>query len=180
MRRGGGSRDRSGLVFVLIMLFDQLNRMGLFRNGNGNNRLPIITLATMAVCIVLHFFLPEIQHLLPFSPSIGDVCIHVPSIWYNHDWKRLFTAAVFHADDTHLYYNMLSLLWKGSQLELSMGSPRFAATLASLTALSHSLVVVGSMIAFRYFDYSNGLRSCAGLLFHVMHTLHSPSMMSCH
>jgi len=37
-------------------------------------------------------------------------------------WKRLLGSAFVHADDHHLYYNMLSLLWKGIQLETSMGS----------------------------------------------------------
>lgn len=157
--RGSGARNRSGLLVMAIMLMDQLNRMGIMRNGPGGR--PTVTLLTMGVCIILHFFLPEVAHLLPFSPAIDQVCIHVPSIWYNNDWKRLFTAALFHVDDTHLYYNMVSLLYKGSQLEPSMGSANFAGMLTVLTALSHGILVAGSLIAFQHFDYSGGLRSCA-------------------
>lgn len=39
--------------------------------------------------------------------------------------KRLFTSVFLHASNYHLYYNISSLLWKGSFLEVTMGSKSF-------------------------------------------------------
>lgn len=36
--------------------------------------------------------------------------------------QRLLLSALVHGDDRHLYYNMTSLLWKGINLEASMGT----------------------------------------------------------
>ena len=33
-------------------------------------------------------------------------------IWYDGEWMRLLAPALMHASDMHLYYNMISLLWK--------------------------------------------------------------------
>ena len=38
---------------------------------------------------------------------------------------RIFTSVFLHLENYHLYYNMSSLLWKGSFLEVSMGSKSF-------------------------------------------------------
>lgn len=33
-------------------------------------------------------------------------------IIYRREWIRLLASTVIHADDMHLYYNMISFLWK--------------------------------------------------------------------
>jgi membrane associated rhomboid family serine protease len=33
-------------------------------------------------------------------------------LWQGREWGRLFTSGFLHGDDSHLYYNMVSLLWK--------------------------------------------------------------------
>jgi membrane associated rhomboid family serine protease len=55
-------------------------------------------------------------------------------------WHRLFWSALLHADEWHLYYNMSSLLWKGLQLETSLGSARFLLLLLELWASSSALL----------------------------------------
>ncbi|KAJ7542159.1 hypothetical protein O6H91_10G092500 [Diphasiastrum complanatum] len=62
------------------------------------------------------------------------------------DLKRVFMSAFYHVDETHLVYNMLSLLWKGVQLEVNIGSGKFAAMIAVLLGLSHGLVVLLSKV----------------------------------
>lgn len=64
----------------------------------------------------------------------------------NGAWDRLFWGVVLHADEWHLYYNMSSLLWKGLQLETSLGSARFAALMLELWA-SCSLLLCGAYCA---------------------------------
>lgn len=64
------------------------------------------------------------------------------------DWdlKRLWLSAFYHVDEAHLVYNMISLMWKGVQLEGAMGSQKFATMVAVLLGLSHSLVVASSTL----------------------------------
>lgn len=46
----------------------------------------------------------------------------------------------------HLYYNLASLLYKGTLLEARLGSLRFAALVAELLLLSQGLYVVGAAL----------------------------------
>lgn len=55
-------------------------------------------------------------------------------------------------DDAHLVYNMVSLLWKGVQLENNMGSARFAGMVTVLLGMSHGLVVVSAKLLAMYAD----------------------------
>ena len=45
-----------------------------------------------------------------------------------------------HADEWHLYYNMTSLLWKGLQLESTLGSVRFLLLVCELWATSSAII----------------------------------------
>ncbi|KAK8950834.1 hypothetical protein KSP39_PZI004667 [Platanthera zijinensis] len=55
--------------------------------------------------------------------------------------------------ESHLVYNMMSLLWKGIQLENSMGSVEYTSMMAALLCLSQgiSLLLAKSLLIF--FDY---------------------------
>lgn len=55
-------------------------------------------------------------------------------------------------DDAHLVYNMVSLLWKGVQLEHNMGSARFAGMVTVLLGMSHGLVVLSAKLLAVYGD----------------------------
>ena len=75
---------------------------------------------------------------------------------------------------------MLSLLWKGVQLERRMGSLKFAEMVAVLLGLSHGLVVVLAKGLNTFFDYPDALYShCAigfsGVLFALKVVLNSDS-----
>ncbi|KDD74636.1 hypothetical protein H632_c1166p0, partial [Helicosporidium sp. ATCC 50920] len=60
----------------------------------------------------------------------------VPGAVLEGDWLRLVTAPFIHGGDLHLYYNMSSLLWKGSVLEPLLGSRAFGLVVAELTLTS--------------------------------------------
>lgn len=60
-------------------------------------------------------------------------------IFSSHHWTelyRIFTSVVIHIDDYHLYYNISSLLWKGSFLEVVTGSKSFIVMTLFLTVVS--------------------------------------------
>jgi rhomboid domain-containing protein 1 len=48
----------------------------------------------------------------------------------------------YHLSETHLFYNMTSLLWKGVQLEMSVGSAGFASMVAALLGLSQGITLL--------------------------------------
>ncbi|XP_043558796.1 rhomboid-related protein 4 [Chiloscyllium plagiosum] len=102
-------RQRGGNLGLLLLLSQ------IIQVGFGN--IPPITLITMALNVYL--FLSPIKPLL-------DVCISVHETWNRKDWKRLFYSPFHHADDWHLYFNMVSMLYKGIKLEPRIGTRWFA------------------------------------------------------
>jgi rhomboid domain-containing protein 1 len=47
-----------------------------------------------------------------------------------------------HGYESHLFFNMTSLLWMGSELETSMGSAKFASMVATLLGLSQGITLL--------------------------------------
>jgi rhomboid domain-containing protein 1 len=58
------------------------------------------------------------------------------------DLTRFFLSPFYHLSESHLFYNMTSLLWKGIQLETSMGSAEFASMVAVLLGLSQGITLL--------------------------------------
>lgn len=95
------------------------------------------------------------------------------------DLKRLLLSPFYHIDETHLVYNMMSLLWKGIQLETSMGSAEFASMVATLVGMSQAvtLVLAKSLLFFDYEKayYSEYAVGFSGVLFAMKVVLNSHS-----
>lgn len=66
-------------------------------------------------------------------------------------WGRLFWSTLLHADEWHLYYNMTSLLWKGLQLETSIGSVPLLCLILELWASTSALMVALYWACNKYF-----------------------------
>lgn len=58
------------------------------------------------------------------------------------DLTRFFLSAFYHLSETHFFFNMSSLLWKGIQLETSMGSVEFASMVAALLGMSQGITLL--------------------------------------
>ncbi|KAG8445300.1 hypothetical protein GDO86_010185 [Hymenochirus boettgeri] len=102
-------RRQRGSNTGLLLLLAQLYQFGL-------SNIPPLTLAALGLNIFLF--------LNPFKP-LHDVCISVHSGYHHGDWQRFLLSPFHHADDWHLYFNMVSLLWKGTKLEKRLGSVLF-------------------------------------------------------
>ncbi|KAJ8368164.1 hypothetical protein SKAU_G00081920 [Synaphobranchus kaupii] len=112
------NRPRGGNL-GLLLLASQIFQMGA-------NNIPPVTLATLGLNIYL--FLAPLARL-------SQACISVQTCWAR-DWRRLLLAPLHHADDWHLYYNMVSLLWKGARLERRLGGAWFAYLLSVFSLLT--------------------------------------------
>lgn len=104
-------------------------------------RKPVVTAALIAAQTLIHLRPGKLDAILP---TLSEVCLNPYFVVKNRDLKRLWLSALYHVDETHLVYNMISLTWKGIQLENSMGSQNYAAMVAVLLGLSSSLVVASS------------------------------------
>ncbi|XP_019388594.1 PREDICTED: rhomboid-related protein 4 [Crocodylus porosus] len=129
-------RRQRGLNMGLIMLLSQIFQIGL-------TNIPPVTLGTL----VLNIFL----FLNPLKPLI-KACISVEEGYYQKDWQRLLLAPIHHADDWHLYFNMVSMLWKGIMLERKLGSIWFAYIISTFSVL---IGVVYMVLEFALGEFMN-------------------------
>lgn len=135
------------------------------------------TLPIKPPATILLLFLNIYPHINPYvnvlGYSLSDIrgnCLLPSKIISNYRWNgiipynRLILSGFIHADDTHLYYNMLSLLWKGCNLEQQMKTLKFSIFIVFSLIVSHSLVVFLSYILLEYLQFdrsTTGYDSCA-------------------
>ncbi|XP_034723590.1 rhomboid-related protein 4 isoform X3 [Etheostoma cragini] len=104
----------------LMLLASQLFLMGL-------DNIPPVTLAVLGLNVYLYLF--------PAAPLM-QACVSVQQAYWFKDWRRLLLSPLHHADDWHLYFNMVSFLWKGTKLERRLGGPWFLYLLAVFSLLT--------------------------------------------
>lgn len=112
-------RRQRGVSAGLLLLLYQISQVGL-------QNIPAVTLGVL----ILNIFL----FLNPLRP-LHEVCLSVNEAVHRKNWQRLLLAPFHHADDWHLYYNMISMLWKGIMLERKLKSIWFAYTIAVFSVL---------------------------------------------
>ncbi|XP_077344321.1 rhomboid-related protein 4 [Lithobates pipiens] len=138
---------RRGANAGLLLLFAQIYQFGF-------NNIPPVTLALLGLNIYL--FLNPIKPLL-------YVCISVHEGYYHRDWERFLFSPFHHADDWHLYFNMVSLLWKGTKLEQKLGSVSFAVIIAAFSQLIGVVyVLVQLLLAENLHDPSYKMQCAVG------------------
>uniref|UniRef100_A0A8C5M4W5 Rhomboid domain containing 1 n=1 Tax=Leptobrachium leishanense TaxID=445787 RepID=A0A8C5M4W5_9ANUR len=146
-------RRHRGANLGLFLLFAQIFQFGF-------NNIPPVTLAALGLNIYLF--------LNPVKPLLA-VCISVHEGFNHRDWKRLLFSPFHHADDWHLYFNMVSLLWKGSKLESRLGSTKFAAIIAVFSQLIGVIYVILQLFLAELMDDPSYKMQCAvgfsGVLF---------------
>ncbi|XP_062872350.1 rhomboid-related protein 4 [Trichomycterus rosablanca] len=119
-----------GFNIGLFLLASQVLQLGL-------DNIPPITLVTLGFNVYLFLF--------PAKPLL-QACISVQQAYTYGDWRRLLFSPFHHVDDWHLYFNMVSFLWKGVKLEHRLSSSWFAFLLAVfslLTGLVYLLLEAG-------------------------------------
>ena len=76
----------------------------------------------------------------------AEVCLSAQAVLVWREYERLILSSLEHADDMHLYYNMISFLSKGKSLEDRFGSAYFAYLLAVFTLLSNCTAIALSSL----------------------------------
>ncbi|NWS93639.1 RHBL4 protein, partial [Mionectes macconnelli] len=137
----------------LLLLLYQMSQVGL-------QNIPPVTLGAIALNVFLF--------LNPVRP-LSEVCISVNEAIYKRNWQRLLLSPFHHADDWHLYYNMISMLWKGIMLEKRLRSVWFAYIIAVFSVLIGVVYVVLEFLLVKILDDPSYEMSCgvgfSGVLF---------------
>eukprot|EP01134_Creolimax_fragrantissima_P000651 CFRG0651T1 len=154
---GGGYRHRGrrgGNTGVILLLIEILRV--------GWDHIPPITLS-LVLGMVFIFINPVHWQMLP----LGQACLSATKIIRSPGQQtyRILSHAFFHGDDIHLYYNMISLIHKGQQLEPRVGMHMYALMVASMTILEagfYIMVVDGLRMIFGYGAPLVGSDCCVG------------------
>lgn len=140
-------RRQRGVSAGLLLLLYQISQVGL-------QNIPSVTLGVL----VLNIFL----FLSPLKP-LSEVCLSVHEAVHRKDWQRLLLSPFHHADDWHLYYNMLSMLWKGIMLERKLKSIWFAYIITVFSVLIGVVYMVLEVLLVMILDDpSYGMNCCVG------------------
>ncbi|KDP28027.1 hypothetical protein JCGZ_19107 [Jatropha curcas] len=138
---------------------------------------PPVTAGLLATNTLIYLRPSFLHHILP---SIHEVWFNSYLILKHRDLKRFFLSPFYHVGESHLVYNMISLLWKGIQLESSMGSAEFASMVAALLTMSQGITLLLSKSLLLFFDYGRPFYSeyavgFSGVLFAMKVVLNSQS-----
>lgn len=148
-RGRGGMRGQRAPGLAIGLLVAQILQMGV-------DRVPPVTLGAIAAQVAIFLRLVK----LPFG-DIHEVCVSSLNVWYRGDWKRLFLASFYHLDEWHLYFNMVSMLWKGVNLERRLGSAYFAYMVLVFSVLTNAILVGLGVIAEEILHDHSYISTCA-------------------
>lgn len=164
---GGRGRSHGLLALLALHAGNEFHRLGW---------IPPVT-AGLVLGNALVYLRPGPLHRL--LPSVTAVCFNPHLIFRYGDLRRLFLSAFYHANESHLVYNMMSLVWKGVQLESSLGSVEFASMVAALLGLSQciTLILAKSLLLLDYTEpyYSQYSVGFSGVLFAMKVVLNAHS-----
>lgn len=130
---------------------------------------PFITSAVVAVCAAIYLVC-----LLVGYDSFAEICFLPSAIVSQFQVYRIYTAILFHGSFLHVFFNMLTLVPLGSELERIMGTVRLLYTIL-LLALSNAVfhILIALLVAYNpFYPYTYLMNECAigfsGILFSMI------------
>ncbi|XP_076632224.1 rhomboid-related protein 4 isoform X1 [Colletes latitarsis] len=105
-------RRQQGLQYGIVLLGMQAMNYGL-------DKIPPATLFTIIGQVLLYIGLIKV----PWNAE--EVCISAIKVLKYRNWKSFLISNFEHSSDMHLYYNMVSLILKGSYIEPMYGTMNF-------------------------------------------------------
>lgn len=121
-------RRQQGLQYGIYLLCLQVMNFGI-------DKIPPATLILIIVQVLLYIGLIKV----PWNAE--EVCISTIKIFKYRDWNSFIVSNFEHGSDMHLYYNMVSLILKGSYLEPMYGTMNFI-ILVSVLSLGCSAMYI--------------------------------------
>ena len=137
--------------------------LAVWQHVQGLDFLPAVTLAALGANAYV-FLQTAGRRALTHS-----LCLSASKVLSQGNWLVLLSSTFTHGDQMHLYYNALSFLHKGVQLERLLGAQGFALLLAQCCALTPllyvALEVVGSSLAPQLFQLKDCAVGFSGVIF---------------
>ena len=146
-------RGRLRSNFAIWLLLLEVMHIGL-------DHIPPVTLAALGTQVAIYLDIFKILGVAN-QPSLDEACVSAYHVWYRGDWHRLLLASVFHANDWHLYYNMVSFLSKAITLEQFFGSTWFLCLLGVFGVLVNIVTVGLALLAEAALGDSSYVTQCA-------------------
>ena len=140
------------------MLLLGMQLFSFFNFLSRSDRFFPVTIGVMGLNVVAYF---RPRGMRIHWPSIREACISVQGVWFQGQWKRLFTSPFVHAGDYHLYYNMASFMWKAVTLERHFGSAYFAYMVAVFSVATGLLYLALHYAMAELLDQWSAMQSCA-------------------
>nr|CAB3265563.1 rhomboid-related protein 4-like [Phallusia mammillata] len=148
-RRRHRRQPNMGLMLLLLQLCQA-----------GFDTIPPVTLGTIALNVGMYLGIIH-EFFRKRVPRTMDICVGVVQVWQRQDYWRVIEATFTHADDWHLYYNMVSFLWKGRSLESKIGSRQFLYMLAVFSVLVNVVMLYLNYAAAMFFSDASYMNQCA-------------------
>ena len=145
------SRQRRGENFGVMLLALQLFQFGF-------DKIPPVTLVLILGQAAIFLRIGDLDR---WFGSVSDVCISTHHVLAQKQWSRLILGTLVHANDMHLYFNMVSLLWKGVFLEKRFKSQYFAYLIAVFTVLTSAVLVGLNFLMAEVFSDRSYRLTCA-------------------
>lgn len=143
-----GRRRQTRGGFGLLLLASQIMNI-------GPGRIPPVTLLTVAVNVIVY------MKLIPSLPSVHAACTSNNYVLVKRQWPRLFYSSFYHLDDMHLYFNMVSFIWKGMKLENKMKSKKFAIVICLFSLLTQVVMLAVNKVFAELLSDDQYLFTCA-------------------
>ncbi|XP_077564286.1 uncharacterized protein LOC144179718 [Haemaphysalis longicornis] len=116
-------RRQEDVVGVLLLFIHVLCKV-------GQEAIPPVTLLIVLAQVTVYLKLFN----MPWR-GLSDACISIDTVIFRKQWLRILYGTVEHAHSLHLYFNMVSFLWKGMVLENMLGSGQFLYIVSLITVL---------------------------------------------
>lgn len=135
------------------------------RTAEALRSIPPTTMGFIGLCILLYIF----QTVLGWNLQLFTMCPRL--VLLQHEYHRVFTSAVFHANLMHIGMNMLSASAIGSALEKIVGTTRLFVSISWAIPLTSGIYLLTAFVAGRVFGYNAWMYQHAvgfsGILFHL-------------
>ncbi|KAF1742082.1 hypothetical protein MXB_1088 [Myxobolus squamalis] len=124
---GNYQRQRRGNTGAILLLIEIFNI--------GTQFIPPVTLFVTFVNLLMY------MDIFNNLPGIDASCCSYHDIIQSKSYYRLFLCSITHADDWHLYYNMVSFIYKGTSLERRINGKRMSVMLILFCIISNILTI---------------------------------------
>jgi membrane associated rhomboid family serine protease len=127
--------------------------------------IPPATLAVLGICIVIFV----LQLVLDLELEKFTMCPRL--VLFIHEYYRVFTSALFHANFMHIGMNMLSTSAISALLEKRLGTLRHVFSILWAIMLSAAIYIVIAYAAYFFFGYDKWMYQhsvgFSGIIFHM-------------